>query len=108
MSKPGESLFPKGYQESLKSLESLVLKARNTIQRLKEENGNLQDQIRDLKSEKRDLMARTKQLQENTKQAMMTRGRSSLAKAKIKEIIRRIEKVESEGGSAQSKTRRRV
>lgn len=99
----GDSVFPEAYEKSLKALEALVVQAREAIRKLDKENGVLRKQVRELKSEKRELTARTKRLQQDAKRSMMSRGRSNLAKAKIQEIIRRIEQVETEGDPARDK-----
>jgi len=95
--------LPKETRERLKALEGLVRKARDRMQALAEENETLRTRVDALEAERKDLAARTKQLQEESKRTRMARGRNNLARSKIQDIIRRIERVESEGKHARSK-----
>jgi cell division protein FtsB len=102
MSKPSDADLLKGTLGNLKSLEAAVRRAQDSIRKLSRENAALKKRLEDLHAERKELGARTKQLQENAKTSMMSRGRSNLAKAKIQEIIRRIEQLETEGELARN------
>ncbi len=103
MAKPSDAGIPKETLVGLKALEANIRLARETIRRLTRENDSLKKRLEALDHEKRELANRTKELQGNAKISMMARGRSMLAKAKIQEMIRRIEQVETEGESARNK-----
>jgi|GEM_PF-2840038 len=103
MAHPGDSRVPDDYLGSLKDLEASIVRARESILRLRKENGALKAQIKKLRLEKRESTSRTKQLQENAKRSMMSQGRMNLAKSKIQKIIRRIEQVETEGEPARKR-----
>lgn len=102
MAKPGDPRVPKRSLQALKALEARVLEARDAIGKLRAENNELRQQVQKLSTDRRELHSRTKLLQEDAKRSMMSRGRSQLAKAKIQEIIRRIEEVEAEGDLARN------
>lgn len=99
---PDDAVSAKEFSEHLKKLETRIVRARESLRKLDEENGSLKSQVRSLKAENRELQSRTKQLQENAKRSIMSRGRMNLAKAKIQEIIKRIEQVEAEGELARN------
>ncbi len=102
MSKPSDAGVPKGSVSGLKALETVVRRAQESIRRLTRENAALKKRVSELNAEKQELADRTKELQGNAKKSMMSRGRSKLATAKIQEIIRRIEQVETEGELARN------
>jgi predicted nuclease with TOPRIM domain len=100
---PGGADLTKSTRDGLRSLESMVRRVQEKIRRLTEENGRLRRRVEELTAEKQEGAARIKLLQEEGKKAMMARGRNRVARTKVREIIRRIDEIETEGGVARSK-----